>query len=176
MKLTPDDYQRIKLLGLDYLHDLIRDTAVAQTYVIPGKVQPKQRPMHTRNGNTYTPEATVEYEKRVVTSVRQVMKERDHGMWYCPVAVDITIYEERPTAQGARQELMGLNYLRPTRCDIDNQVKAILDGCNGVLFADDKQITQLFANRLYGPEPHARIEIWRAGISKAEADQIAKLI
>jgi Holliday junction resolvase RusA-like endonuclease len=43
-----------------------------------------------------------------------------------------------------------------SRPDIDNIVKAILDGLNGVVFADDASVAQLVASKEYGEE---RVEV-----------------
>jgi Holliday junction resolvase RusA-like endonuclease len=43
-----------------------------------------------------------------------------------------------------------------SRPDIDNIVKAILDGLNGVVFADDASVAQLVSSKEYGEE---RVEV-----------------
>jgi Holliday junction resolvase RusA-like endonuclease len=63
-----------------------------------------------------------------------------------PVKVTITAYF-------AHKKKTGWHISRP---DIDNVVKAILDGLNGVVFADDAVVAQLVASKHYGEE---RVEV-----------------
>lgn len=43
--------------------------------------------------------------------------------------------------------------------DCDNHCKAVLDALNGVVFADDAQVTKLSAEKFYSDCPHLEIEI-----------------
>ena len=44
--------------------------------------------------------------------------------------------------------------LRPTtKPDIDNVIKAVLDGLNGVAYADDSQVVALSASKCYSDDP-----------------------
>ena len=35
------------------------------------------------------------------------------------------------------------------RTDLDNYVKAVLDACNGIVYHDDRQVTNLVASKRY---------------------------
>ena len=49
--------------------------------------------------------------------------------------------------------------IRPSaRPDLDNFVKATLDGLNGILFADDSSIVQIWAAKMYGDVPRLVVE------------------
>lgn len=41
----------------------------------------------------------------------------------------------------------------PSRPDIDNYVKALFDGLNGTVFADDAQVVDIRARKVYAPGP-----------------------
>ena len=45
------------------------------------------------------------------------------------------------------------------RHDIDNLAKAILDSCNGVCWADDRQITRLFVTKIAADRPGVDVRI-----------------
>ena len=45
------------------------------------------------------------------------------------------------------------------RPDIDNLVKIVLDGLNGVAFMDDKQVIELYAIKRYSIEPRTEIMV-----------------
>ena len=93
-------------------------------FSIPGEPVAKGRPRVTARG-TFTPKATREYEARVagiarvVRTLRYVTTQLDADAW------QVTIHLYR--------------YKR-TKADADNMVKAIIDGMNGVLYADDSQV------------------------------------
>jgi Holliday junction resolvase RusA-like endonuclease len=45
------------------------------------------------------------------------------------------------------------------RRDLDNVVKAVCDGLNGVAYADDCQVTSIKAERVQGSEERAEVEV-----------------
>lgn len=42
--------------------------------------------------------------------------------------------------------------------DLDNHVKAVLDALNGICFIDDRQVTEIHAQKFFG-DPHIEIEL-----------------
>jgi len=115
--------------------------------VIHGKPIGKARPRFSRRGNkvvTFTPKETQIYEQNVKSLAQVAMLGK--AMLEGPVKVTITAYF-------AHKKKTGWHISRP---DIDNVVKAILDGLNGVVFADDAVVAQLVASKHYGEE---RVEV-----------------
>jgi Holliday junction resolvase RusA-like endonuclease len=107
----------------------------------------KARPRFSRRGNkvvTFTPRETQIYEQNVKSLAQVAMIGK--AMLEGPVKVTITAYF-------AHKKKTGWHISRP---DIDNVVKAILDGLNGVVFADDAVVAQLVASKHYGEE---RVEV-----------------
>lgn len=47
------------------------------------------------------------------------------------------------------------------KCDLDNQVKAILDSCNKIVFPDDRWVDQIDANRYIGQEHRLRLMVMK---------------
>jgi Holliday junction resolvase RusA-like endonuclease len=43
--------------------------------------------------------------------------------------------------------------------DLDNVLKAIKDGCNRVIWADDCQCTQLIASKVFSDRPRVEVEV-----------------
>jgi Holliday junction resolvase RusA-like endonuclease len=68
-----------------------------------------------------------------------------------PVAVEIVVRLAPPASATKRQRAEMLAGDRaPTRLpDLDNVAKAVLDGCNGVVFDDDRRIVRLSAWKVY---------------------------
>lgn len=60
-----------------------------------------------------------------------------------PIAVDINF-----VFKSSKKKLFG-SY-KPTRSDIDNHIKMVLDAGNGVLWQDDSQVAVISATKTYG--------------------------
>lgn len=112
--------------------------------VIPGKPQPKERPRFNRaTGKVYTPKATKVYEQKVVAEALAARCPLHRGH----LAVSIALF-----------------WPDKRRRDVDNGVKAILDGLNGRAWRDDAQIVQLLVTKRYDKEnPRAEVVIEEVG-------------
>jgi hypothetical protein len=94
----------------------------------------KQRPFVAR-GRAFTPKRTVEFEDAVKAGWTGPLFE---GPCYMIVNIqkDSFTVEVGPLAEPGEPPQTS----RPRRGDIDNYVKSISDGLNGVAFRDDKQV------------------------------------
>lgn len=132
------------------------------TFTIPGQPQGKQRPRigkfgaHTR---MFTPAKTVAYEGLVAHAAHQAMDGRP--LIEGPVAVQMDLQCQVPASWPKRKQLQALEgQIRPTtKPDIDNVVKAVFDGCNGVLWRDDVQVVELTLRKRYSETPCVRVEV-----------------
>lgn len=90
-----------------------------------------------------TPEKTVNYEALITLCAQQAMAGREPLQG--AVAVDIGIYVQIPASWSKRKQEDALaGRIRPTgKPDTDNVIKAIFDGCNGVCWRDDAQVTDI---------------------------------
>ncbi|MDF0605387.1 RusA family crossover junction endodeoxyribonuclease [Neisseriaceae bacterium TC5R-5] len=106
----------------------------------------------------YTPESTVRYENLVRLVAQQAMQHR--APLDCPIVLIIRAFLSIPASWSQKkQRAAAAGELTPTkRPDLDNLVKAIKDGANGVLWRDDAQVVTLYASKRYGP-PHTEVEI-----------------
>lgn len=127
------------------------------TLVIPGKVQPKQRPRVTKRG-TYTPKETLQYAQHV----------KEHAIvqyGYAPLqnALRVRITVTRPFLKSwskKKKEDAFAGKVRPTtKPDVDNYAKSILDALNGITWVDDSQVVSLTIEKRYGEVEGAIIEI-----------------
>lgn len=109
-------------------------------FAVAGEPLPKERP-RARQGQAqaFTPKRTRDAEKRI----RETFK---------------VLYPEWEPLEGELRVLC--RFYRSTRrpVDTDNLLK-ILDGVNGVIWVDDKQISDLRGVRVYGAGAEARTEI-----------------
>lgn len=102
-----------------------------QKFNFPPKV--KARPRMTRSGRAYTPEATLEFERKVREAYAGPLFEG-------PVSVTIILEKE-----SFEIRISGYDQDAPSklRGDIDNYAKAVLDGLNKTAFDDDKYVREL---------------------------------
>ena len=117
-------------------------------FVIYGKPQGKARPRFAY-GHAYTPKQTADYEKQIknafIAAGGQMIESEG-------VIIEIDVYYKRATADKKK--------LSPTKKpDIDNICKIVLDGLNGVAYADDKQIVSLSANKYFAIKGAERVEV-----------------
>ena len=94
----------------------------------------KQRPRMTRRGRAYTPQATLEHE----AAIREAY---DGPLFDQPVQVSIG-YDT--FGFGVTIEPLGYDCVS-LRGDIDNYVKATLDGLNGGAYDDDRLVRAVWA-------------------------------
>jgi crossover junction endodeoxyribonuclease RusA len=104
---------------------------------VPGTPRTKGRPRVTARG-TYTPKLT--------------------KVWERAVGMSALVAGLRPCAGPVRVDVWLLGVLAG---DVDNYCKAILDGLNGVAYADDAQVVQLAAHMVRGRGELCRVRVVR---------------
>lgn len=112
-------------------------------FAIPGQCVPKARP-RVGHGGAHTTRATRLYEQRVAVyalAARQKMK-----TWPRDAEYRLTVY------------ITNENRIRR---DGDNQLKSLMDGCNGILWDDDYQVSDGRFIRCAPDKgnPHVRVEV-----------------
>lgn len=125
-------------------------------FIIPGPAQAKQRPRINRNtGRVYTPGATSKYEKLVKKSYGDNPCFEDQF-----ISIKITFKFEVPKSYSKKKRAEALaGDLRPTKADIDNYIKSVLDGLNKVAFLDDRYICSIEASKIFAEEAETVVEI-----------------
>lgn len=106
---------------------------------VPGRPVPKGRPRMTRNGHVYTPAKTHAYEAVVASAGADAMD----GLppLTGPVLLAALFYGTRATG------------------DVDNYLKSLLDGLQGVVFQNDRQVRMLAAWRMDGTPYGVRVVV-----------------
>ena len=125
-------------------------------FTIPGPAQAKQRPRVNRNtGRIYTPGATHKYEKLVKESYGDNPCFEDQF-----ISIKITFKFGVPKSYSKKKRAEALaGDLRPTKADIDNYIKSVLDGLNKVAFLDDRYIFSIEASKIFAEEAETIVEI-----------------
>lgn len=82
-----------------------------------------------------------------------------------PLQIRLEFYLPIPKSYSKKQREAALaGVLLPTKKpDIDNLVKAVLDGLNGLAYQDDKQIVALEAAKGYGAAPLVQVTLQEVG-------------
>ena len=131
---------------------------------IPGPPRGKGRPRHTKTGHTYTPESTRAYEQEIALRYAAAKRMEHTGPAEYPEgAVAVKIVACYPIPKGitkAQREAIMRCKVSPTKKpDIDNVIKAVLDGLNGVAYHDDAQVVVLTAIKNYSNEPRVTVVV-----------------
>ena len=132
------------------------------TTTIPGEPIAKARPRMTKNGHTYTPKRTVDYERMVQTLFYQKYgSPKIEGA----VLLELELYMGIPKSASKKRKARMLSHEeRPTkRPDLDNCLKAVCDALNGIAYKDDSQIVGAVVQKFYSDEPRVEIEIKKLG-------------
>lgn len=124
---------------------------------IPGAPYPLKRPRRAKNGGMFDPKENVAAKQVMAWQARTVIKTPIEG----PVRVRIHFFFARPKSHYGK-------YLKPSapnchtqKPDVDNLVKAIFDGFNGVAWVDDTQVVEVVARKEWADifEPSTRVDI-----------------
>lgn len=110
----------------------------------------------------YTPQETVRYENLVAHMAANAMgtaKPLDG-----PVRLFVMAWMPIPASWSKKRQKAAIDGLvMPTvKPDLDNIVKSIKDGMNGVAWMDDSQVVSLVSNKGYSDRPRVEVSFERA--------------
>ena len=135
------------------------------TFTVPGVPQGKGRARIVKirgSSRMATPQKTVDYEGLIAYAALQAMA--GEPLIEDAAACNIFIYMPVPASWSDKKRRLALEgeLLPTTKPDIDNVVKAVLDGCNGIVWWDDVQVVDLRVRKRYSGTPCVWVEVWRA--------------
>lgn len=120
------------------------DVPVLARFTVDGEPVSKQRPRFAkgRNGHVYTPGGTTAAEKVVGWNFKKVCKRVPSN------TQGFGLYVGFFCGSGQRR-------------DVDNMLKLVLDGLNGVAFADDSQVVEVSAKLTrWDPDPRTEVVVY----------------
>lgn|SRR6218665_1620702 len=126
------------------------------TFTVPGvpKAKGRARSFFKRGGGIghKTPPETAAYERLVAGAALQAMARTKTIAAGVQVNLTLNVYMPVPKSWSKAKQLAAVEGdIRPTgRPDLDNIIKAIADGCNQIVWADDAQIVSISASKYYG--------------------------
>lgn len=132
-------------------------------FTVYGEPKGKGRPRFARNGHTYTPSETVNYETLVKVSYQaQCEGCYDKDKMLC---MTVMAYFNVPkSASNKKREAMLAGRIRPTKKpDLDNILKIVADSLNGIAYYDDAQIVGISLRKFYSDVPRTEIIIQDIG-------------
>lgn len=122
------------------------------TFCVPGQPLAKARPRFARGFKvkTYTPNTTKAYEKLLAYAAKREIKEPFEGQ----ISIKMCGQFKIPASWSEKQKQAAIRGERfPTRPDLDNVIKILMDGLNGVAYEDDGQVVKVEAIKRYGVDP-----------------------
>lgn len=119
-------------------------------FIVECKPQGKARPRFSRkSGVVYTPAKTAKYEKTIAKTYIEAGGKCIPSDCYVSVSVSAFFPIPKSYTKGKRLACKH-NVNRPDKKpDIDNIIKAVLDGLNGIAYEDDKQVVEVIGRKYY---------------------------
>ena len=115
----------------------------------------KQRPRLGKGGCVYTPSKTKVFENIVALSYGNRPSFDDKY-----IRIRIKFKFEIPKSYSKKKRLEAIEgKIRPTKADIDNYIKAVLDGLNKKAWKDDRYIIGILAEKEYSEESCIEVSI-----------------
>jgi Holliday junction resolvase RusA-like endonuclease len=135
------------------------------TFTVPGQPQGKGRPRIGKVGDharMFTPAKTVAYEGLIAHAAQVAMVAAQAQPFTDAVAVNLFIDCQVPASWSKKKQAEALagRIFPTTKPDTDNVIKAVYDGCNGVLWRDDVQVVDGRQRKRYSATPCVRVEVW----------------
>ena len=123
-------------------------------FTIPGEPVAQGRPRATSIGGharVYQPKKSMSYQAKVATFATEAMRVDKQQPLVGAVSVEIEAVFER-AASSYRKKNPRKREARTGRPDVDNLIKAIMDGMAGVVYANDSQVAIVCAAKYTGAQ------------------------
>ena len=127
-------------------------------FSVNGKPEGKARPRFVKkSGHAYTPEKTKNYEQAIAWAYKSAGGKLSDNY----IEISVKAFFEIPKSQNKeKRKMMEQGLSRPTsKPDIDNIIKAVLDGLNKTAYNDDKQVVKVSGEKFYSYEPCIIVEV-----------------
>lgn len=131
-------------------------------FTVPGEPVAKGRARAFIRGGKighHTPDKTARYENLVRIVAKQAIGSAKP--LECPISLRCAFWLPVPMSYSSKRRKACLNGSERhcKRPDIDNLLKSVKDGCNGVVWVDDCQVVEVSARKCYGETPGVDVEI-----------------
>ena len=129
-------------------------------FVVVGKIRGKGRPRYSGITHTvYTPKETVAYEKQIARAYKEAGGEMFPEE--CEIRVTVKAYFAIPKSYSSCKKTYCMTgAMNPMKKpDIDNILKVVLDGLNGIAYSDDKNVIAVSCMKKYGQSEYLEIGV-----------------
>ena len=125
-------------------------------FTIPSAPVPKSRPRFNKNtGRAFTDDKT-----RIFENIVSLAYGARHYFDDSYIRIRMKFKFEVPKSYSKKKRIDALEgKIRPTKADIDNYIKSVLDGLNGKAFKDDRYIYAILAEKEYAEEASIEVTI-----------------
>ena len=125
-------------------------------FTIPSAPVPKSRPrFNTNTGRAFTDDKTRIFENLVSLSYGARHYFDDEY-----IKIKMKFKFEVPKSYSKKKRIEALEgKIRPTKADIDNYIKSVLDGLNKKAFKDDRYVYAVLAEKEYSEEAGIEVSI-----------------
>ncbi len=125
-------------------------------FTIPSAPVPKSRPrFNTNTGRAFTDDKT-----RIFENIVSLAYGARHYFDDSYIRIRMKFKFEVPKSYSKKKRIEALEgKIRPTKADIDNYIKSVLDGLNGKAFKDDRYIYAILAEKEYSEEASIEVSI-----------------
>ena len=139
-------------------------------FTVPGDPVGQGRARSTKSGMHYTPARTRKYEAAVAAAAGSAMRVAGLQPLTCPVRLIVECRFAVPVSWPSwkRQDALDQRILPTCRPDLDNVLKAVKDGLNGIAWTDDAQVVVVVGEKYYWPR--AEVEVCIEPVSAASAN------
>jgi Holliday junction resolvase RusA-like endonuclease len=121
-------------------------------FTIPGAPRGKGRPRASRFAGgvrLYTDAKTASYEGLIAYAAQQALSGQAPLSGPLTVSVLVRLAPPVSASKKLRSAMLAGEAWPTKKPDLDNIVKAVLDGCDGVAFGDDAQVCWINAGKIY---------------------------
>lgn len=134
--------------------------------------KPKERPRAAIIGGharIFTPKTTEAYEKEIRKAwVRANGDKPEEGPLRARIYFGLPI--PRSATKTNKLQMLARKVFPTKRPDLDNLVKAVLDGLNGVAYSDDCQIVTMLSKKNYAEAPYVKVILSNEKPKEGEED------
>lgn len=111
--------------------------------------------------STYFPKKYTQFRKQFAELLDDITTQTNDGL----LSVKLDFYVQIPKSWSKKKTKEMEGRYCSNNADLDNYCKAVLDGCEGVFYENDKQVVMIRARKFYSKD--ARIEFELSPIQEA---------
>lgn len=130
-------------------------------FEVEGEVIGKGRPRFTKQGRTYTPKKTLDYER----AIKRSYLNKYTYLSKKSIRIKICAYLEvaKSHSKVKKQKMLDNELQCTKKPDVDNIVKVVLDALNKVAYQDDTQVVEVIAIKRWSNESRLKVIIEEIG-------------